>query len=63
MDRPTWEKQMQEVYKKLASYSPPKNPHGTLPESGISTGEEPERCIGIRVMDESWAYTLLEQLC
>lgn len=60
---------MQGVYKKLASYSPPKNPHGTLPESGISTGEEPvvdeerERCIGIRVMDESWAYTLLEQLC
>lgn len=69
MDRPTWEKQMQEVYRKLASYSSPINPHGTLPESGISTGEEPvvdeerERCIGIRVMDESWAYTLLEQLC
>lgn len=66
MDRPTWEKQMQEVYRKLAEYQPPTDPLA-LPESAIST-EEPvvdvarERCIGIRVMDEIWAHTLLDLL-
>ncbi|KAF9888284.1 hypothetical protein FE257_008854 [Aspergillus nanangensis] len=68
MDRPTWEKQMQEVYRKLALYQPPTNPLSALPESDVSTGEEPvedvegQGCIGIRVMDESRAHALLDQL-
>ncbi|CAG7962111.1 unnamed protein product [Penicillium nalgiovense] len=68
IDFATAEERANESFRRLASASTRTSASSTPPEIDISTGKEPvveverKRCMDVRVMAESWALTLLDQV-
>jgi hypothetical protein len=68
IDLATAEERANEWFRRLASASTGMSAPSTPPEIDIFTGKEPlveverKRCMDVRVMAESWAHTLLDQV-